>query len=93
MKFVSKGQVELHAELPILAWAFARKFAQKMGRSLDSLTPACVGRLKAYGWPGNVRELENVIERAVITARDGSLDLDFAPAVDKCCNLWIRSAR
>jgi transcriptional regulator of acetoin/glycerol metabolism len=35
-------------------------------------------RLKAYCWPGNVRELQNVIERAVITATDGQLNLDRA---------------
>ena len=34
--------------------------------------------LRAYGWPGNVRELQNVIERAVITSRDGRLNLDRA---------------
>jgi transcriptional regulator with GAF, ATPase, and Fis domain len=35
-------------------------------------------RLMAYPWPGNVRELQNVIERAVITARDGVLNLERA---------------
>jgi transcriptional regulator with GAF, ATPase, and Fis domain len=34
--------------------------------------------LKAYSWPGNVRELQNVIERGVITSRDGRLNLDRA---------------
>jgi len=28
----------------------------------------------AYDWPGNVRELENVIERAIVTCRNGTLD-------------------
>ena len=27
-----------------------------------------------YKWPGNVRELENIIQRAVITAKKGSID-------------------
>jgi transcriptional regulator with GAF, ATPase, and Fis domain len=49
-----------------------------MGRSIGSLTPGCVSRLQAYSWPGNVRELQNVIERAVITAVDGRLNLDRA---------------
>jgi transcriptional regulator with GAF, ATPase, and Fis domain len=31
--------------------------------------------LRSYHWPGNVRELENIIERAVIIARDGRLNL------------------
>ena len=37
-----------------------------------------IARLREYAWPGNVRELQNVIERAVITARDGKLNLDRA---------------
>ena len=61
-----------------LATFFMQRFAQRMGRNIDPLTPECVRRLKAYGWPGNVRELHNVIERAVITACDGRLNLDRA---------------
>ena len=49
-----------------------------MGRSIESLSEDCIRRLQAYSWPGNVRELQNVIERAVITARDGRLNLDRA---------------
>ena len=33
-------------------------------------------RLMEYSWPGNVRELENVIERAIILSREGTLLLD-----------------
>ena len=65
-------------DVPMLAWVFARKFAQKMGRTLHPLSAECVGKLKAYRWPGNVRELENVMERAAITARDGRLDVELA---------------
>lgn len=61
-----------------LASSFARQFANGMGRSIAPLTPECSRRLKAYHWPGNVRELKNVIERAVITATDGRLNLDRA---------------
>jgi len=32
-------------------------------------------------WPGNIRELENVIERAMILARDGQLRFDSPPAL------------
>lgn len=65
-------------DIILLATAFARKSAQKIGRSLQPLTAGDQARLKAYDWPGNVRELQNVIERAVITARDGRLNLDRA---------------
>lgn len=30
--------------------------------------------LIGYDWPGNVRELENVIERAIVTCRNGTLE-------------------
>ena len=65
-------------DISLLASTFANKFAQRMGRLIEPLSEACMGRLRAYGWPGNVRELQNVIERAVITSRDGRLNLDRA---------------
>jgi two-component system response regulator PilR (NtrC family) len=36
-------------------------------------------RLMEYSWPGNVRELENCIERAIIMAGDGPLDVSHLP--------------
>src|SRR5215467_419720 len=61
-----------------LASAFAHRFATKMGRTIAPVTADFARRLKGYCWPGNVRELQNVIERAVITATDGQLNLDRA---------------
>jgi PAS domain S-box-containing protein len=65
-------------DVVLLAEKFAHRFARRMGRSVAPLTDDCKRRLAAYEWPGNVRELANVIERAVITSRDGRLDLDRA---------------
>ena len=65
-------------DIILLASAFAAKFAQRMGRRIEPLSAECKSRLKSYAWPGNVRELHNVIERAVITSRDGRLNLDRA---------------
>jgi PAS domain S-box-containing protein len=62
----------------LLASEFAAKFARRMGKQIEPLSDECKRRLKMYLWPGNVRELQNVIERAVITARDGKLNLDRA---------------
>jgi transcriptional regulator with GAF, ATPase, and Fis domain len=65
-------------DIAMLASAFIHKFAQRMGRKIEPLSEDMVLRLKAYDWPGNIRELQSIIERAVITARDGRLGLDHA---------------
>lgn len=65
-------------DLPCLARLFAKRFAEKLGREPVALRRAEIDRLTTYSWPGNVRELQNVIERALITSQDGSLNLDRA---------------
>jgi PAS domain S-box-containing protein len=65
-------------DVAILASVFVQKCAQRMGRKIEPLPDEMVRRLEAYDWPGNIRELQSVIERAVITARDGRLDPDHA---------------
>jgi PAS domain S-box-containing protein len=61
-----------------LASVFSEKSARNMGIDISPLSDADIVRLKSYDWPGNIRELHNVIERAVITSRDGRLNLDRA---------------
>ncbi|HEX6764193.1 MAG TPA: sigma 54-interacting transcriptional regulator, partial [Polyangiaceae bacterium] len=65
-------------DILLLAAEFARGFAARMGRRIEPLSPELGNRLKAYPWPGNVRELKNVIERAVITAQNGHLNVERA---------------
>ena len=65
-------------DVVLLAEEFARQFAARTGRRLGPLGPEARARLREYPWPGNVRELQNVIERAVITAREGQLNLERA---------------
>ena len=69
---------ERRGDIGALAGAFVEKFAKSLGRTIEPLSADCIRRLEAYRWPGNVRELQNIIERAVITARDGKLNLDRA---------------
>jgi len=61
-------------DIALLASFFTQHFAQKLGRPIEPLSEKCLQRLKAYDWPGNVRELQNVIERAIITSRNGVID-------------------
>ena len=61
----------------VLARRFIERFAGKHNRPAPVLTPAVETALKAYHWPGNIRELENTIERAVLLASDGRLELSL----------------
>ena len=65
-------------DVVLLAEELVRQFAARAGRRLEPLDATDRKRLREYSWPGNVRELQNVIERAVITARDGRLNLGRA---------------
>ena len=47
-----------------------------MGKEILPFDVESIESLKGYHWPGNVRELQNVIERAVITAREGRINFD-----------------
>jgi PAS domain S-box-containing protein len=62
-------------DIVLLASHFLRKFSRRMGRSVTELSQSDKQMLLDYHWPGNVRELQNVIERAVIIAPDGGIDL------------------
>lgn len=63
-------------DIALLADHFVKTYATRLGRRIDALTPDLKNRLIQYDWPGNVRELQNVIERGVITARQGRLNLE-----------------
>jgi transcriptional regulator with GAF, ATPase, and Fis domain len=64
-------------DIAMLAWTFVREFSQAMGRSIERIADESMAALEAYPWPGNVRELRNVIERAMILARDTTLHVSL----------------
>jgi PAS domain S-box-containing protein len=53
-----------------LAEHFLRLSADRIGAPVPRLTREHIEQLESYDWPGNVRELQNVVERAVILARN-----------------------
>lgn len=64
-------------DIPLLAKHFVELSVKDLKCAKPRLTRAGVVKLQSYDWPGNVRELRNVIERAVILARGGSLEFDL----------------
>jgi formate hydrogenlyase transcriptional activator len=59
--------------------ALVRYFCDRLGRQLDKpverISAGSFEALERHDWPGNIRELENVLQRAIVVARDGTLDL------------------
>ena len=69
-------------DIRLLAQHFLRVYAAKNNRKLDGFTDEAIERLEVYAWPGNVRELENIIERAVVLAREGRIEaVDLPPEI------------
>ncbi len=66
-------------DIPLLAGAFLKEFADDNGKSLDGFDPKARAALYAYPWPGNVRELRNCIESAVVMASSGLVTLEDLP--------------
>jgi two-component system, NtrC family, response regulator AtoC len=59
-------------DIPFLVAHFLRRFA-RAGSEAPGITEGALRLLESYPWPGNVRELENVIERAVVLCRGGTI--------------------
>jgi transcriptional regulator with GAF, ATPase, and Fis domain len=60
-------------DIPALAWTFVDEFSRSFGKPIDSIPKECLRQLQRYEWPGNVRELRNIVERAVIVAKERQL--------------------
>jgi DNA-binding NtrC family response regulator len=66
-------------DIPSIAAALLGDLNKKHGTRVTHLHPDVLQRFGAASWPGNVRELRNVIERAVIMAGEGEIQLSHLP--------------
>lgn len=60
---------ERRTDIPLLAEHFRAQAQQRFRSTVDGFTPDVLNLLQERPWPGNVRELRNVIERAVVIAK------------------------
>ena len=56
-------------DISLLASHFLQKINHERGKEVTSFSPEVMEILLDHSWPGNVRELENVIEHAIIIAK------------------------
>jgi len=67
-------------DLPAIAETLMRDLNRKHECRVTDISPVVFGALERHHWPGNVRELRNVLERAVILAGEGTIELRHLPA-------------
>jgi len=71
---------ERNEDIQLLTEHFLHMYAQKYERPITAFLRRHISACLAHPWPGNVRELQNVIERAVLLAKDiriEPIDLPF----------------
>lgn len=68
---------ERRGDIPLLVDQFVSAYGQKQGPS--RISQEALRRLCEYSWPGNVQELRNALERAVLLAPHGEINLAHLP--------------
>ncbi len=66
-------------DIILLSRTFVTRFNTLYNKSVEAITAETVYLLERYAWPGNVRELKNMIQRAVLIAREKALTADLFP--------------
>ena len=76
---------ERRENVPAIVDHFASQVTAQNGWKPAAFTPEVVRALQEQPWPGNIRELRNVIERLLLLASDGQVNIgDFARGVARC---------
>jgi len=69
---------ERRSDIPMLVRHLVDRFAEALGKRIDTVPAEVMRVLETYDWPGNVRELENVIQRAIILSTGPALSIGEA---------------
>jgi DNA-binding NtrC family response regulator len=69
------------SDISVIAATLIRTLNQKHCCRVTQISPAVTERFQDHAWPGNVRELRNVLERAVIVAGQGEIQLHHLPGL------------
>jgi DNA-binding NtrC family response regulator len=70
---------ERKEDIPLLAAAFLKEFAEENGKSIEGIDHKANLALYNYSWPGNIRELRNSIESAVVLSKGNSITPEDLP--------------
>jgi DNA-binding NtrC family response regulator len=68
------------ADIEAMSEALIEDLNRKHETRVTGMDPPVLAALLRHDWPGNVRELRNVLERSVIVAVEGQIELRHLPA-------------
>ena len=66
---------ERRDDIPLLIDHFAQQVCSQNGWKPVPFSDEALEALQSYSWPGNVRELRNMVERLMLLATEGHVDL------------------
>lgn len=67
------------ADLPVLVSHFIKQLNARHSAAVRGLDDQAQRALEHYSFPGNIRELRNMLERGVLLAREGFIQLNHLP--------------
>jgi len=66
-------------DIPLLIESFLEHFTIKHKRRRKKLSTEAIQLCQRFPWPGNVRQLRNLMERLVITCKNGTIEVGDLP--------------
>jgi DNA-binding NtrC family response regulator len=60
-------------DIPILVRSLIKDLNERHESKVTDVHPEVLAHIMSHSWPGNIRELRNILERAVIMAREGTI--------------------
>jgi nitrogen regulation protein NR(I) len=67
---------ERREDIPLLVQYFLRRHGEALHVAQPAIQPDALAHLEKQSWPGNVRQLENVLRKALLSARGYPIGLD-----------------
>lgn len=70
---------ERREDIPMLAGHFLTELRHEIDKPVQGFSQEAQAAMQDYDWPGNVRELRNAVERALLSCRSATIELEDLP--------------
>ena len=75
-RIVVPALADRREDIPAIVRHFVQRHSTQLGKAVTGVSQTSMQRLEAYLWPGNIQELRTVIERAILVAREGVIEIE-----------------